>query len=188
MGVNLTAIFPYTQLNKKRYELIEKIEKQEYHSINEYYEANLSEGFFEILNFGSQWYLDDIKINERPKLPNINAAIELSKGLVMRFGENGFEIWSIIRAILAIKSSPNIGQKLYDVYKEIGNEFGANECWIMGDDSPIYHSFLKGQDFVSIAKKVPEKNELNELYREIKEGKYTSCYEIEGYYKLKINE
>ncbi|MEH0154760.1 hypothetical protein V6R21_11515 [Limibacter armeniacum] len=188
MGVNLIAIFPYTQLNEKLDELIGKIEKQEYYSIKEYYEATLSEGFPELPDFGSQWYLDDIKIRERPKLPDINAAIELSKGLVMRFGESGFEIWSLIRAFLAIKFYPKIGQKLCEVYKEIGNEFGANECWIMGDDNPIYHSFLKGQDFATIAREVSEKNELNELYREINEGEYAGSYEIKGYYKLKIRE
>lgn len=188
MGVNLTAVFPNTILSEKLDKVIRKIEGNEFNSINEYYKTTLTSGFPKPSDFKTLWYLNDMEINERPNLPNINAAIQLSNGLVLRFGNYGFEIWSLIRAFSALIHYPQIGKKLCEVYKEIGNEFGANECFIMGDNNPIYFSFLNNDNFVIDLNANQEKNELNKIYREIKHGEYKGSYVIEGYYRLNLND
>lgn len=187
MGVNITAIFPISQFNNRYDKLIDKIENQEYSSIQAYYQTTLDEGFSDLGDLKLQWYLNDKKITQRPQLPNVNAELALPQGLVIRFREDGFEIWSLIKAHQAVKHNPRIGQKLIALYKEIGYDFQVNTCWIMGDDNPIYHSFIKNESYKLVKSEDSKKESLQDLYIEITEGEYAGCNDIKGHYALKIN-
>lgn len=187
MGIDITAIFPISKYEKQYDKLIDKIENQEYSSIHDYYQTTLDEGFPDLGNHQPQWYVHDKKVAQRPQLPNIDAELALPQGLIIRFREDGFEIWSLIRAYLAVKHNPIIGQKLVTLCKEIGNDFQANECWIMGDWNPIHLSFIKGEPYKLVKAKDPKKESLQDLYMEITEGEYAGSYDIKGHYTLKIN-
>ena len=146
----------------------------------------VSEGFSEIPKALPQWYLNDEKVPQRPKLPTINAALELSEGIVLRFRNDGFEVWSVVRAFLAISECPKVLEKLMLVYTEIAIDIGVNECWIMGDDNPIYLAFIQNKDFKLTAKNTTQVTKVKELYQEITEGEYSPSYVIKGHYRLQI--
>ncbi|WP_299766832.1 hypothetical protein [uncultured Dokdonia sp.] len=183
MGINITAIFPISQFGKRFDKIIDKIENQEYPSIQAYYQTTLEEGFPDLGNHKPQWYLNDEKVTQRPQLPNLHAELSLPEGLVIRFRDNGFEIWSVIRAFIAIKHHPKVAQKLVAIYKEIGRDVQINECLVMGDWNPIYLSFRKGNPYKLIALKDPRKNSLEDIYIED-----TDSYDIIGHYLVKISE
>ncbi|WP_299674326.1 hypothetical protein [uncultured Dokdonia sp.] len=182
MGINITAIFPISQFNKRFDEIITKIENQEYSSIQAYYQTTLNEDFPDVGNHKPQWYLNDEKVTQRPQLPNIDAELALPEGLVLRFGNDGFEIWSVIRAFIAIKHHPKVAEKLIAIYKEIGRDVQINKCWIMGDWNPIYLSFRKGESYKSIELEDPRKESLKSIYIE-----NTDSYDIIGHYVLNIS-
>ncbi|MGH1385450.1 hypothetical protein [Kordia sp.] len=185
MGVNITAIFPLNEFHETMSHVIDKIENQEYTSIKECYNTMLSEGFLEIPKALPQWYLNDEKVSQRPKLPTIHAALELSEGIVLRFRNDGFEIWSVVRANLAIIEYPEILEKLISIHTEIAKDIGVNECWIMGDNNPIYHAFIRNKDFKSIASNTLQVVNTEELYQEI-ELEDEVNYTIKGYCKLTL--
>ena len=181
MGINITAIFPISQFEKRFDSIIDKIENQEYPSIQDYYQTILDEGFPDAGNHTPQWYLHDKEVNERPQLPNIDAELGLSGGLMLRFRNDGIEVWSVIRAFIAIKHHPIIAQKLVAVYKEIGRDLHLNECWVMGDWNPIYLSYRKGEAYQLVKSVDPSKDTLEDIYVELNDS-----YDIIGHYVLKI--
>ncbi len=185
MGVNITAIFPLTEFHETINHVINKIENQKYASIKECYDTMVSKDFVEIPKAFPQWYLNDEKVLQKPILPTINAALKLAEGLVLRFRNDGFEIWSLVRANLAIIEYPEILEKLISIYTEIAKDIGINECWIMGDDNPIYHAFIQNKDFKLTASNTVQVSGIEELYQEIKIEDQLS-YIIKGYHKLAL--
>jgi hypothetical protein len=179
MGVNITAIFPKQLSQEKIHQLLDTIEKQEYSSIKTFYNTTLTEGFPEISS-KAQWYLHDEKVSQTPKLPNIQAELALKEGLVLKIGDDGFALWSMIRAFLAISLHPKILEKFQELCLEIMNDLDIAECWILGDDNPIYHAFNQNKDFKLIATNNLQVKNIHDLYQELKAE---DSYEIKGHYK-----
>jgi hypothetical protein len=181
MGVNLTAIFPQQLSQEKIHQLLDTIEKQEYASIKTYYNTTLAEGFPDISSTVSQWYLHDQKVSQIPKLPDIQAELALKEGLVLKIGDDGFALWSMIRAFLAISLHPKILEKFQEICIEIMKDVNITECWILGDDNPIYHAFNQNKEFKLMATNNLQVNNIHDLYQELKPE---DSYEIKGHYRL----
>jgi len=89
----------------------------------------------------------------------------------------------MIRAHLAISVEPEIAAKFKLMCTEIAKKTNVTECWIMGDDSPIYHAFIQKKDFKSVASQTQQAASIEELYQEI-EFDDECNYTIKGYCKL----
>lgn len=184
MGINIVAIFPVDQFEVATF--IHKIEEKKYSSIKEYYNTVLANGFPEFTIQNLQWYIDDEKTTtQKPTIINNKSSVRLPEGLVIRFKKYGIEVWSPIRANLAIKTNPEICKKLLVIYKELGKDFISNQCWIMGDDNPIYHSFSENENFKLFEEKSAQVEKLEDLYKKVTVDNYTS-YEIKGHYILTL--
>jgi hypothetical protein len=189
MGVNLTAIYLTNTFERGFHSLISSIENREYVPLKAFYKSIIVNDYIVWNDFKPQWYSNDKKVNIRPKLPNINSAIEVPEGFVLRFRNDGFEVWSTI-SVQTFINQPEVIEKAISIYHKIGKDFNAEECWIMGDNNPIlfsFREFSKNTNFRIVAKNDIEKNELKDIYSQIKEGDYAGCYEVKGHYKLKIN-
>ena len=182
MGINITAIFPIDSFNASHLEVIKQLEQQQFKIVEEYYQAVLKDGFIDFRKGNVKWFYDDKKIDTRPpSIPDINVALELPEGLVFRFRNNCFEIYSVIRAFQFLKYYPNTQLELLALYKEIGTALGAKNCWIMGDHEPLYHRFIRDKEFHFNDQDIVRKQNLGDLYIE-----HEDTYDINGYYNYEF--
>lgn len=182
MGVNLTAIYLNKEFDGNFEFLLNRIEKGNYKPIDKFNKEINTSKVEPFAKSQIQWYLNDERIDYRPELPDINSSLQLPEGIVMRFREDGFEVWLVHRAIIAIQ---DFNVAVLNLFKQIKKDFYADECWVMGDDNPICHSFRNNNsNFKEIENDGQLKYELEELYSKINEGRYKGCYEIIGYIKL----
>ncbi|RTQ48223.1 hypothetical protein EJV47_17500 [Hymenobacter gummosus] len=182
MGVNIVALFPLFAFSAETLRTIEQVERSEFAAAAALATAMQAEGFAT----GSrpvQWYdkrkpTAEAALPGRPMLPDINMELLLpGPNLNLCFRADAFAIWSVMRARLVLGNRPESRARLLDVYREIGRGFGAAECWIMGDDNPIYHAFERNQDYSAVAGE--EKFSLAELYPD-------PALEVEGFYRLPL--
>ena len=185
MGINIIAIFPIGHDQEEVRSVVEKLEQQAFPSIQKYSQSLLANGFSEF-PLPLQWTIDDTSVESRPELPSLAANLELPSGIILRFREDSIALWSSVRAFLAVSVTPEIGEAFLEICQEIGKALQIKECWIMGDDNPIYHAFHQHQDFKRVAESDLQQPTLQDIYHEITKGEFTGCYEIKGHYRLQI--
>jgi hypothetical protein len=183
MGVNIVALFPWASFSADTLQTIGRVERNEFGAADALGAAMRAEGFAGPDGRPGQWYDKRLPsasaaLAGHPPLPDVGVELLLpNPSLTLSFRADAFAVWSVMRAHLAIRHKPRSRARLLEVYRVLGRAFGATECWIMGDDNPIYHAFEQNQDYWAVPG--AEKFSLDELYPDPALG-------VEGFYRLPL--
>ena len=120
--------------------------------------------------FISRPELRDRRLARRPGLPNLGVSLWLPQGFSLTFGQDAVEVYHLLRWHFFL-TEPDLRRAMLDACTCLGRLFGAADCVVTSDFSPVVQAFREGQGFdASLASAGPEHGErpnLADLYLEI---------------------
>jgi hypothetical protein len=104
-------------------------------------------------------HLRDPRLDSRPRLPNLGAALCLPEGFFLTFGPDAIELYHLLRWSFFLEEPP-IQQAMLEACVCLGRLFGATDCIITSDFSPVVHEFRAGHGFdAALSVEEPEDGE-----------------------------
>jgi hypothetical protein len=125
-----------------------------------------------VWTFTDRLELRDPRLDWRPTLPTLKTALHLPEEFFLTFGPDAIEVYHTLRWHFFLEE-PDLQRAMLDACRCLGRLFGATDCILTSDFSPVVHAFRGGLGFdAALAMAGPEEGEraaLADLYREIPE-------------------
>jgi hypothetical protein len=127
--------------------------------------------------------LRDRRLVHRPMLPNLGVSLWLPEGFLLTFGKDAIEVYHLLRWHFFL-TEHDLQRAMLDACTCFGHLFGATDCVVTSDFSPVVQAFREGQGFdASLASAGPEHGErltLADLSLEIPLGEVMRFVEPPG--------
>jgi hypothetical protein len=122
-----------------------------------------------VWEFTSRPEVRDPRLDGRPFLPDQGVALHLPEGFLLTFGPDAVEVYHLLRWFFFL-TEPDLQRAMLGACVCLGRLFGATDCIVTSDFSPIVQAFRRGLGFdASLAAAGPEDGErpsLADLYVE----------------------
>jgi hypothetical protein len=116
--------------------------------------------------------VDGPRLDRRPALPTLKLALHTPEDFYLTFGRDAFEVYHLLRWEFFL-TDPALQGAMLDACTHLAQMFGARDCIITSDWSPVVQAFRQGKSFEdSLAAAGPEDGErpsLADLYIEWEE-------------------
>jgi hypothetical protein len=113
--------------------------------------------------------VDSPRLDRRPDLPTLKMALHTPEDFYLTFGRDAFEVYHLLRWMFFL-TDPDLQRTMLEACTRLGRFFGATDCIITSDCSPVVQAFRQGQSFEdSLAAAGPEDGErptIIDLYME----------------------
>src|SRR5262245_60894747 len=101
----------------------------------------------------------DPRLDGRPRLPRLSATLWLPEGFLLTFGPDAVEVEHLLRWWFFL-TEPPFQQATLDVCLYLAHLFGATDCIVTSDFSPVIQAFRAGKGFdAALASAGPEDGE-----------------------------
>ena len=171
MGMDFIALMKYTKPAKSALDLLEADSPAELQAV-----ARLmrDQGFALNNDLRSAVWeynaeVDGHRLDRRPELPTLKVALHTPENFFLTFGRDALEVYHLLRWMFFL-TDPALQRGLLDACTCLGRLFGASDCVITSDWSPVIQAFRQGKSFEdSLAAAGPEDGErpaLADLYIE----------------------
>jgi hypothetical protein len=123
-----------------------------------------------VWEFRSRPELRDRRLARRPVLPDLAVSLWLPEGFSLTFGPDAVEVYHLLRWLFFL-TEPALQRAVLDSCVCLGHLFGATDCIVTSDYSPVIQAFREGQRFevalASAGQEHGERPRLADLYLEI---------------------
>jgi len=90
--------------------------------------------------------VDGPRFDERPVLPTLAVALHTPEDFFLTFGGDAFEVYVLLRWQFFL-TAPALQRVILDACSCLGRLFGASDCIITSDFSPVVQAFRQGRSF-----------------------------------------
>jgi hypothetical protein len=107
--------------------------------------------------------VDGPKLDRRPALPTLSFALHTPEDYYLTFGRDAFEVYHLLRWLFFLTDT-DLQRAMLAACTRLGCLFGATDCIITNDESPVVDAFRHGMSFErALAAAGPEDGERSAL-------------------------
>jgi hypothetical protein len=175
MGMDFVALMKYPGPDERVLRVIDRLEAGSPEEVRALARVLDARGFRYSLEGSAFWEftsreeMRDPRLGRRPVLPTTDVALWLPEGFRLTFGQDAVEVYHLLRWLFFLRE-PDLRQPMLDACVCLGRLFGATDCIITSDQSPVVQAFYEGRGFdAALASAGPEDGErpaLGDLYTE----------------------
>jgi len=88
----------------------------------------------------------DERIGHRPALPDTTVWLSLPEWFFLTFGRDTIEVYHLLRWCIFLRE-PHLHRPMLDAVGRLAQLFGATDCLITSDFSPVVQAFHEGKSF-----------------------------------------
>jgi hypothetical protein len=176
MGMDFVALMKHRGPDEEVLRVLDRLETTSPEEVQTLVRLLQARGFSYPRDDGPAWefiHRDELRhprLAQRPALPNLGVTLYLPEGFCLTFGPDAVEVYHLLRWLVFL-TEPDLQHAMLDACQCLGRLFGAVDCVVTSDYSPVVQAFREGAGFdASLASAGPEDGErpaLTDLYQRI---------------------